>query len=178
MEDVNQQTHTQSTTKGRYAGPSAARIAELMPKRVRFERGWFWTVAVCHESEQDLLMFRQRPDGDGIDVRCRSAGCSRERIIRRLETATGEVIWSAYSSDPLTPAPTGPAARRATPARRHHRLIIPALFAAVLLAAPLVVGHDFQIAALNALGLGWAGWLGRRFMLERLRAVARGGRRR
>jgi len=51
-------------------------------------------------------------------------------------------------------------------------------FAVLLLAAPLFVGHDLQVAALNAFGLGWAGWLGRRFVLDRLRAAARGGRRR
>ena len=42
------------------------------------------------------MAFRQRPDGDGIDVRCKSAGCRRERIIKRLETFAGEPIWSAY----------------------------------------------------------------------------------
>ena len=89
MENVTHATPIRGTTRGRYVGPSAARIAELIAarQRVRFERGWFWTAAVCHESEQDQLGFRQRPDGDGIDVRCKSAGCSRERIIRSLEGA-------------------------------------------------------------------------------------------
>ena len=27
----------------RYAGPSAKRIADLLPHRVSYERGWFWT---------------------------------------------------------------------------------------------------------------------------------------
>ena len=27
----------------RYTGPSAKRIADLLPHRVSFERGWFWT---------------------------------------------------------------------------------------------------------------------------------------
>ena len=88
MRDTTETT----TTRGRYVGPSAARIADLLPQRVRFERGWFWTTAVCHESEQDLLGFRQRPDGDGIDVRCTSADCKRERVIRRLKALTGESI--------------------------------------------------------------------------------------
>ena len=93
MENVTHATSTRSTTRGRYVGPSAARIAELIApeQRVRFERGWFWTAAVCHDSEQDQLAFRQRPDGDGIDVRCKSAGCSRERIIRSLEATDRRV---------------------------------------------------------------------------------------
>ena len=71
MRDTNETNGTRTTTRGRYVGPTAARIAELLAprQRVRFERGWFWKAAVCHESEQDLLAFRQRPDGDGIDVR-------------------------------------------------------------------------------------------------------------
>ncbi|MYA00638.1 MAG: hypothetical protein F4Y35_02515 [Chloroflexi bacterium] len=180
MNPVNHETRTQTTTRGRYVGPSAARIAELVAaqRRVRFERGWFWTEAVCHESGQDLLMFRQRPDGDGIDVRCRSAGCSRERIIRSLETATGEAVWSAYSSDASAAAPAGPAAITANTARGLDWRVIAAPFAIVLLAAPLVAGHDLQVAALNVFGLGWAGWLCRRFMLERLRAAVKGERRR
>ncbi len=33
----------------RYTGPSAKRIADLLPHRVSFERGWFWTTtAICH----------------------------------------------------------------------------------------------------------------------------------
>jgi len=180
MNPVNHETRTQTTTRGRYVGPSAARIADLVAarRRVRFELGWFWTEAVCHESEQDLLMFRQRPDGDGIDVRCRSAGCSRERIIRSLETATGEVIWSAYSSETPAAAPAGPAVSTANTVRRRDWRGFAASFAIVLLAAPLVAGHDLQVAALNALGLGWGAWLFRRFMLERLRAAVKGERRR
>ena len=61
MRDTTETT----TTRGRYVGPSAARIADLLP---------------------------QRPDGDGIDVRCKSAGCPRERIIRQLEALSGESI--------------------------------------------------------------------------------------
>ena len=98
-------TEETTTTRGRYVGPTAARIAELIApqQRVRFERGWFWTAAVCHDSEQDRLDFRQRPDGEGIDVRCQRADneerCPRERAIRQLETMTGESIWSAYAAE-------------------------------------------------------------------------------
>ena len=47
-----------------YAGPSAAQIANLIPHRVSFERGWFrTTTAICHGGESDDLAFRQRPDG-------------------------------------------------------------------------------------------------------------------
>ena len=61
----------------RYTGPSAARIADLLPHRVSFERGWFWTTtAVCYGGKSDGLAFRQRPDGNGIDVRCHTGGNS------------------------------------------------------------------------------------------------------
>ncbi|MCY4620129.1 MAG: hypothetical protein OXD50_16485 [Chloroflexi bacterium] len=99
MREKNDRNETNRVrTRWRYVGPTAARIAELIAprQRVRFELGWFWTAAACHGSEQDLLGFRQRPDGDGIDVRCMSAGCSRERVNRWLETTAGESIWSAY----------------------------------------------------------------------------------
>ena len=51
----------------RYTGPSAGRIAKLIPHGVGFERGWFRTAtAVCHGgNEPDGLAFRQRPDGNG-----------------------------------------------------------------------------------------------------------------
>ena len=35
----------------RHAGPSAARIADLMPHRVSFDRGWFWTTTAIHHGE-------------------------------------------------------------------------------------------------------------------------------
>jgi len=178
MEHVNQAATTRTTTRARYIGPSAARIAELLaPKqRVRFERGWFWTAAYCHESEQDLLAFRQRPDGDGIDVRCESAGCSREQIIRRLESRTGESIWSAYATDPRPSTPTqSPAGGADGTTGRSWRFAL-APFIVLLVAAPLVFGYDLDVVALNAVGLGWAGWLARRALLGRRRAVAKGGR--
>ena len=73
----------------RYTGPSAKRIADLLPHRVSFERGWFWTTtAVCHGGKSDGLAFRQRPDGDGIDVRCHTGGCSAGVVITEFEALT------------------------------------------------------------------------------------------
>ena len=179
MENVKHATGT----RARYVGPTAARIAELIAprQRVRFERGWFWTAAVCHGSQQDQLSFRQRPDGDGIDVRCRSAGCARERVISSLEQLTGESIWSAYSAQHSTSAST------TTQAQVHQTggndrtggrswCLALASFIVLLAAAPLVLGYDLQVMALNTVGLGWAGWLARRILLSRRRSLARGGR--
>ena len=180
MRDTNESNGSSRTrTRGRYVGPTAARIAELIAphQRVRFERGWFWTEAVCHESKEDLLAFRQRPDGDGIDVRCKSAGCSREWIIRRLETLGGESIWSAYRAEgaptPQSPSSTTQATPAAQAAGKRSWRVVLLPFVILLLAAPLVLGYDLQVVALNAFGLGWAGWLVRRFMVGRLRSVAK-----
>ena len=175
-------------TRSRYTGPSAARIAELVApqQRVRFERGWFWTAAVCHESDQDqdLMAFRQRPDGDGIDVRCKSAGCRRERIIKRLETLTGEPIWSAYGADADTSnrsdtanQPDAAASSASNDGRERNWNVIFLPFA-LLLAAPIAMGFDLQVVVLNAFGFGWAGWLVRRVVLNRRFALAKAARRR
>ena len=175
-------------TRSRYTGPTAARIAELIApqQRVRFERGWFWTAAVCHESDQDLVAFRQRPDGDGIDVRCKSADCRRERIIKRLETLTGEPIWLAYgvttdtsnSSETATQPPATASSSQSREARERKWSVILLPFALLLLAAPLAMGFDLQVVALNAFGLGWAGWLVRRVVLTRNVALAKAARKR
>jgi len=186
MENVNQATTTRATTRARYVGPTAARVAELIAprQRVRFERGWFWTAAVCHGTEphQDLLAFRQRPDGDGIDVRCRSAGCSRERVIRSLERLTEESIWSAYATEPpasRSPQPpadeSGGTSKTDGTGGRSWRIAL-APFVVLLLAAPLVFGYDLQVVALNAIGLAWVGGLARRVLLSRRRSFTKGGR--
>ncbi len=176
LNNVRESARTQS----RYTGPSAARIADLIApqQRVRFERGWFWTAAACHDSEQDTLAFRQRPDGDGIDVRCKSVGCRRERIIKRLETLTGEPIWSAYGADTDRSDPPQPANPEtgATGKRDWRALLLP--FVLLLLAAPIALGFDLQVVALNAFGLGWAGWLVRRVVLNRRVALAKAARKR
>ncbi|MDE0608478.1 MAG: hypothetical protein OXH77_01015 [Anaerolineaceae bacterium] len=179
MENVKHATGT----RARYVGPTAARIAELIAprQRVRFERGWFWTTAVCHGSQQDQLSFRQRPDGDGIDVRCRSAGCARERVIRSLEQLTGKSIWSAYSAQHSTSASTTTQAQvhqtggNDRTGGRSSGLAL-ASFIVLLLAAPLVFGYGLQVVALNACGLAWVGWLARRALVGRRRAAAKGGR--
>ena len=70
----------------RYAGPSAKRIADLLPHRVSYERGWFWTTsAICHGGWSDGLAFRQRPDGEGINERCYTGGCSRGVVLTHLD---------------------------------------------------------------------------------------------
>ena len=188
MRDTNENTSKTTTarTRSRYTGPAAARIAELIApqQRVRFEQGWFWTAAVCHESEQDTLAFRQRPDGDGIDVRCKSAGCRRERIIKRLETLAGEPIWSAYgvSNDTSDSSETAnkpdAAASDSNEGRERYWSVMLLPLALLLLAAPLAMGFDLQVAALNAFGLGWAGWLVRRVVLNRRVALAKAARKR
>ena len=108
MNNVNQHTpHTEPL----HPAPSAARIAELIAPasaRCDFERGWFWTAAPsAHESEQDTLAFRQRPDGDGIDVRCKSAGCRRERMIKRSGDAQRRVDLVPGLRRPLPTPRTG-----------------------------------------------------------------------
>ena len=81
----------------RYTGPSARRIADLLPHRVSFERGWFWTTtAICHGGKSDGLAFRQRPDGEGIDVKCHTGGCLRGVALTHLEALVGLPIWTAY----------------------------------------------------------------------------------
>ncbi len=173
-------TTTGAATRGCYTGPSAARIADLIApqQRVRFERGWFWTAAVCHDSDQDTLAFRQRPDGDGIDVRCKSAGCSRVQIIRRLEALSGASIWSAYGADADRSDPPQEAKPKTGATRQRDWRIILLPFALMLLAAPLVMGCDAQVVLLNGSGLGWAAWLVRRVVLNRRAALAKASRRR
>ena len=166
--------------RSHYTGPTAARIAELIAphQRVRFERGWFWTAAVCHESEQGTMAFRQRPDGDGIDVRCNSAGCRRKRIIKRLETLTDEPIWSAYGADADTANQPDAAASSASNDGRERNWNVILLPFFLLLAAPIAMGFDLQVVVLNAFGFGWAGWLVRRVVLNRRFALAKAARRR
>ena len=183
---------THPSQRSGYVGPSAARIAEQIAtqQRVRFERGWFWTGAICHESKEDLAAFRQRPDGDGIDVRCRSANCSRERIIRSLEWLTGESIWSAYGTARTEPRATAsssshsPADESAetggnegTGGRFWRLAFLP--FIGVLVMASFILGFELEVAALSALGYGWVGWLAHRAVVTHRRAAAaaaRGGR--
>ena len=138
----------------RYAGPSAGRIAELITQPVGFERGWFRTAtAICHDGDDpDGLAFRQRPDGNGIDVRCHTGGCTRGHIVTAIEGLIGLPIWTAYEPVPETAV--------AAPRRRWSRRRL-ALVAggALLLAAPLPLGHGVETAAANVAALGVVGAL-------------------
>jgi len=133
----------------RYIGPSAARIADLIPHRVSFDRGWFWTTtAICHGGRSDGLAFRQRPDREGIDVRCHTRGCSRGLIVTHMEAAAGLPIWNAYE-------PVSDTARRApwrswwTPKR-----IAVAGVITLVVSAPMLLGHGVDAVLLNLVGFG------------------------
>ena len=91
-----------------YTGPSAGRIASLIPHAAGFEQGWFrTTTAICHGGdERDGLAFRQRADGNGIDVRCHSGDCTRGQIVTALEGLIGLPIWTLrapHATDPRAP---------------------------------------------------------------------------
>ncbi len=169
--------HTPTAAQGRYVGPDAWQIAGRLPHRVRFERGWFHTAAVCHGSLDDRLSFRQRPDGGAIDVRCHNADCSRQRIIKRLEELTGESIWSAYQrGDTVPPANQPPATGQQRHSWRDLRLLVVGAVIAMLV-APLAFGYGVEVLALNAFGIGWAAMLLWRFRQARQqrRRPTRGG---
>jgi len=155
------ESRTRTTTE-QYAGPSAARIADLLPHRVSFERGWFWTsTAVCHGGQSDGLAFRQRPDGQGIDVRCHTRGCGRGVIVTELEALVGLPIWTAYE-------PVGDAAAQApekTPWWKRKKVVVAGAVALVV-AAPLLT-LDLELFFLNLFGLGIGWLLLRRFLVRR-----------
>ena len=145
-----------------YAGPSAARIANLIPHRVSFERGWFrTTTAICHGGSSDELAFRQRPDGNGIDTRCHANGCPHVTVITHLEALIGLPIWTAYE-------PVSEAADRGPEKRRWpKRKLALAGVAALVVAAPLLLGLGAEAAFLNLVGLGIGGLLVMRFVAGR-----------
>ena len=118
----------ESRTQERYTGPSAGRIADLLPHRVSFDRGWFWTTAVCHGGKSDGLAFRQQPDGNGIEVRCHTGGCGKGVVITELEALIGLPIWTAYE-------PVRTPEKR--PWWRQRRFVVPAVVA-LIVAAPLL----------------------------------------
>ena len=146
----------------RYTGPSAKRIADLLPHRVSFERGWFWTTtAICHGGKSDELAFRQRPDGDGIDVRCHTGGCSAGVVITEFEALIGLPIWTAY--EPVLDAAVRAPERR--PWWKRKRVVVAGAVALVV-AAPLLT-LDVELFFLNLVGLGIGALLLRRFMPRR-----------
>ena len=150
----------------RYTGPSARRIADLLPHRVSFERGWFWTsTAVCHGGQSDGLAFRQRPDGDGIEIKCHTGGCSKGVVITEIEALIGLPIWTAYE-------PVGDAAARAPEKRPWwKRKPVVGGVVALLVAAPLLT-LDGELVFLNLVGLG-IGWLLIRQFIPRHHPVRR-----
>ena len=133
-----------------YTGPSALWIANLITRTVRYRQGWFWTTtAICHGGDSQGLAFRQRPDGNGIDVKCHTRGCSRNEAIAGLEAATGAAIQSAY-------APT------ARPVDRFAWLMQSLVWwgaAALLFAVTLLLDLGLQAAILTWLGYGIGGLL-------------------
>ena len=151
-----------------YTGPSAMRIADLLPHRVSFERGWFWTsTAVCHGGKSDGLAFRQRPDGNGIDVRCHTGGCSLGVVITELEALIGLPIWTAF--EPVSDAAVKAPEKR--PWWKRKQVWVPAVVALVI-AAPLITG-DVELFFLNLVGLGIGALLLRRFMRRTVRRPRR-----
>ena len=146
-----------------YVGPSAIRIANLLGRRVSFERGWFWTTtAICHGGKSDGLAFRQRPDGNGIEVKCHTGGCSAGVVITELEVLIGLPIWTAY--EPVSDGPARAPEKR--PWWKRKRVAVAGVVALVV-AAPLITG-DVEVFVLNLVGLGIGALLLRRFMPRRL----------
>ena len=130
-----------------YTGPSALRIANLLPHRVSFERGWFWTTTeICHGGKSDGLAFRQQPDGNGINVRCHTGGCSAGVVITELETLIGLPIWTAY--EPVSDGPARAPEKR--PWWKRKRVAVAGVVALVV-AAPLITG-DVEVFVLNLVG--------------------------
>ena len=146
----------------RYTGPSAKRIADLLPHRVSYERVWFWTTtAICHGGWSDGLAFRQRPDGEGIDVRCHTGGCSRGVVLTHLESLVGLPIWTAFEP--------GVEAADKAPEKRpwwKRKKVVVAGIVALVIAAPLITG-DGELVFLNLVGLGIGWLLLRRFLVRR-----------
>ena len=161
------ESRTQDTAE-QYVGPSAMRIANLIPHRVSFERGWFWTsTAVCHGGKSDGLAFRQRPDGNGIDVRCHTGGCSLGVVITELEALIGLPIWTAF--EPVSDAAVKAPEKR--PWWKRKKVVVAAVVALVV-AAPLITG-DGELVFLNLVGLGIGALLLRRFMRRPVRRPRR-----
>ena len=155
------EARTQDGTE-QYVGPSALRIANLIPHRVSFERGWFWTTtAICHGGKSDGLAFRQQPDGNGIEVKCHTGGCSAGVVITELEALIGLAIWTAYAQ--VTDAPVK--APEKQPWWKRKRVVVAGAVVLVV-AAPLITG-DLEVFFLNLFGLGIGALVLRRFLVRR-----------
>ena len=146
----------------RYTGPSARRIADLLPHRVSFARGWFWTTtAICHGGKSDGLAFRQRPDGEGIEVRCHTGNCGKGVVITELEALVGLPIWTAF--EPMVEA--SDKAPEKCPWWKRKKVAMAGVVALVI-AAPLLT-FDMEIFFLNLVGLGIGALLLRGFLVRR-----------
>ena len=142
----------------RYTGPSARRIADLLPHRVSYEKGWFWTTtAICHGGKSDGLAFRQRPDGEGIEIKCHPGNCSPGVVMTHLEALVGLPIRTAFR--PVVAA-ANPEAKK--PWWKRRKVVVTGIVA-LLIAAPLITG-DGELVFLNLVGLGIGWLLLRRFM--------------
>ena len=163
MDDTRTQTTEGGTNMAeRYTGPSARRIADLLPHRVSFDKGWYWTsTAICHGGKSDGLAFRQKPDGEGIDVRCHTGGCSKGVVITEMEVLTGLPIWTAY--EPVVDAAAKDPETR--PWWKRKKVVVAGVIALVV-AAPLLT-LDLELFFLNLLGLGIGWLLLRRFLVRR-----------
>ncbi len=146
----------------RYTGPSARRIADLLPHRVSFHKGWFWTTtAICHGGRSDGLAFRQKPDGEGIEVRCHTGNCGKGVVITELESLVGLPIWTAF--EPVVEVTDKAPVKR--PWWKRKKVVVAGIVALVI-AAPLITG-DGELVFLNLVGLGIGWLLLRRFMPRR-----------
>ena len=151
-----------------YVGPSALWIARRLPHRARFHNGWFWTTAVCHSRRDDGLAFRQRPDGEGIDVRCHTGDCSPEWAADALGGQAGWPIRWAYE-------PLAEEIDRLWWIRHWPRWRLES-YAAVALAftVPLLLGHGLEAAILTCLAFSVGSLLtGRHMMRHRKRRFLR-----
>lgn len=83
------------------------------------------------------------------------AGCSRQRIIKRLEALSGESIWSAYqpgSAGRDVGAP--PASTSGLEHRMRFRLLVIGAIIPMPV-APVTLGNGMEVIALNVIGLRW-----------------------
>ena len=166
--DESRTTQRGTNMAERYTGPSARRIADLLPHRVSYERGWFWTTtAICHGGKSDGLAFRQRPDGEGIETRCHTGGCSKGVVITHLEALVGLPIWTAFEPVPDATAK----APENTPWWKRKKVVVAGIVA-LAVAVPLITGDgEFFVLNLVGLGIGWL--LLRRFMRRGVRRFRR-----
>ena len=163
MDDSRTQADEGGTNMAeRYTGPSARRIADLLPHRVSYERGWFWTTtAICHGGRSDGLAFRQRPDGEGIEVRCHTGNCGKGVVITELEALVGLPIWTAY--EPVAEVTDKAPGKR--PWWKRRKVVVAGVVTLVI-AAPLLT-LDLELVFLNLFGLGIGWLLLRRFLVRR-----------